>query len=273
MVNLSKSTSTGRQWSSMPISNAASSEFNFDPDDLDQSAKSGSIVSIGGELPFNIQIPTRLLDILTSLSPGFQQLDFRQKKEWRTKLGRKIYPWTRPGFYKRLGDSLHLGYAGQPDGHGKQHHWRLFYDERLRERLEPMGTVSQPNGMGSGLIEWGGLYLRSEAELRIAKALDQEILFFANARGQVSLIDAPVSNDQSNGRVEAAFMIFYQGKCLILEVDGQHHLEGEQAARDYVRDRMLLRAGLPTVRFTGRDCLDRPGAVVAECLSILQARS
>jgi len=39
-----------------------------------------------------------------------------------------------------------------------------------------------------------------------------------------------------------------------------------------VRDRMLLRAGLPTVRFTGKDCLDRPGAVVAECLSILQAQ-
>jgi len=34
----------------------------------------------------------------------------------------------------------------------------------------------------------------------------------------------------------------------------------------------LLRAGLPTVRFTGRDCLDRPQAVVAECLSILRAR-
>ena len=191
----------------------------------------------------------------------------------------KLYPWTRPGFYKRLGESLHLGYAGQPDGHGTQHHWRLFYDERLKERLEPMGVGSTSgsqagNSTGQGTIEWGGLYLRSEAELRIAKALDQqEILFFANARGRVSLLDAPVSNDQSNGRVEADFMIFHQGNCLILEVDGQHHLEGEQATRDYVRDRMLLRAGLPTVRFTGRDCLDRPQAVVAECLSILQARS
>ena len=180
----------------------------------------------------------------------------------------------------RLGDSLHLGYAGQPDGHGSQHQWRLFYDERLKARLEaiatgsPMSGSQSGNGAGSGVIEWGGLYLRSEAELRIAKALDQqEILFFANARGRVSLMDAPVSNDQSNGRMEADFMIFHQGKCLILEVDGQHHSEGGQTIRDYARDRMLLRAGLPTVRFTGRDCLDRPQAVVAECLSILQARS
>lgn len=112
--------------------------------------------------------------------------------------------------------------------------------------------------------------MRSEAELRIAQALDQqEILFFANARGRFSLLNAPVSNDQSNGRVEADFMIFHQGKCLVLEVDGQHHLEVGQMGRDYVRDRMLLRAKLPTVRFTGKDCLERPQAVVVECLSIL----
>ena len=264
----------------MPISNAASSEFSFDPDDLDQGAEGGGIVSIGGELPYVLQITSgKLLDILTALAPGFQQLSPAKKRECRTKLSRKLYPRTRPGFYMKLGDSLHLGYAGQPEGHGSQHQWRLFYDERLKDRLESTGAGSTSgaqggNATGNGSIEWGGLYLRSEAELKIAKALDQqEILFFANARGRVSLIDAPVSNDQSNGRVEADFMIFYQGKCLILEVDGQHHLEGEQAARDYVRDRMLLRAGLPTVRFTGRDCLERPGAVVAECLSILGARS
>lgn len=254
--------------------------FDFDPDDLDSDVERGGIVPIGGELPYNIQIPTsRLLDILTSLSPGFQQLDSRQRREWRTRLSRKLYPWTRPGFYKRLSESLHLGYAGQPDGHGRQHHWRLFYDDRLRDRLDPTGTSPIPgapsgNPTGQGSIEWGGLYLRSEAELRIAKALDQqEILFFANARGRVGLLDAAVSNDQLNGRVESDFLVFHQGRCLILEVDGQHHLEGGQTIRDYARDRMLLRAGLPTVRFTGRDCLDRPQAVVAECLSILQARS
>jgi very-short-patch-repair endonuclease len=70
--------------------------------------------------------------------------------------------------------------------------------------------------------------------------------------------------------VEVDFLLFHQGKWLILEVDGQHHLEEGQKVRDYARDLMLLRAGLPTVRFTGRDCLEHPEAVVAECLSILQ---
>ncbi|MBD1847669.1 DUF559 domain-containing protein [Cyanobacteria bacterium FACHB-63] len=120
----------------------------------------------------------------------------------------------------------------------------------------------------------GWVYLRSEAEIRIAKALDQQgVLFFANTRGRVNLDGAAVSNTEMNGRIEADFLVFLQGKCLILEVDGKHHLEGGQTVRDYARDRMLLRAGLSTVRFSGRDCLDRPQAVVAECLSILQARS
>lgn len=252
-----------------------SSNFSFNPDDFDSDGESGSIVPIGGELPYNIQIPTsRLLDILTSLAPGFQQLSASERRSWRNQMTRKLYPWSRPGFYKRLNDALHLEYAGQPDGHGSQHQWRLYFDDRLRDRLEPYTSSESRQGGRENLIEWGGLYFRSEAELRIARILDQEeVLFFANTRGRVGLVDAPVSNDQSNGRIEADFLLFYQGRCLILEVDGQHHLEGGQTVRDYARDRMLLRAGLPTVRFTGRDCLDRPQAVVAECLSILQGRS
>ena len=129
---------------------------------------------------------------------------------------------------------------------------------------------STGNASGNHSLEWGGLYLRSEAELRIAKALDQTgVLFFANARGRVGLQETIVSNDQLTGRVESDFMVVYQGKCLILEVDGQHHSENEQIIRDYARDRVLLRSGVPTVRFTVRDCLERPQDVVSEFMSIL----
>lgn len=262
----------------------SSANVNFNPDDLDPDLESGGIVPIGNELPYNVQIPTgKLLDMLIALAPGSRHMTPKQKRECRTKLNQKLYPKTRPGFYMRVADSLHLGYAGQPNGHGNQHHWRLFYDERIKDAIEALVrgsaiTTPEPsNGNANGgnfQTGWGGLYLRSEAEIRIAKVLDQQgVLFFANTRGRVNLEGAPVSNTELNGRIEADFLVFLQGKCLILEVDGQHHLEGEQTVRDYARDRMLLRAGLPTVRFTGRDCLDRPQAVVAECLSILQARS
>ncbi|UBF24261.1 endonuclease domain-containing protein [Kovacikia minuta CCNUW1] len=81
-----------------------------------------------------------------------------------------------------------------------------------------------------------------------------------------------VSDSQLTGRVEADFMVFYQGRCLILEVDGEHHMEGEQTIRDYARDRVLLRSGIPTVRFTAKDCMIRPREVVSEFLSILMQK-
>jgi very-short-patch-repair endonuclease len=262
----------------MALKNASHAvEVEFDPEALDRAAQ-GQIVPIGSGLPHNVQIPTgKLLDVLMALAPGTQRLNAKQKKDCRAKFQQKLYLKTRPGFCMRIAENLHLGYAGQPEGHGKQHHWRLFYDDQLKERIEALaeGRPSpEANAKGHYQLEWGGLYLRSEAERRIAEALYQRgILFFANSRGLVSLDGAAISNTELNGRVEVDFLVFHQGQCLVLEVDGQHHLEGEQAVRDYARDRMLLRAGLPTIRFTGKNCLERPQAVVEECLSILQAQS
>lgn len=174
---------------------------------------------------------------------------------------------------------MHLAYAGQPDGHGTQHHWRLFCDESLKSRLEASirGTAltsqSSDRAKGNYSQEWGGLYLRSRAEIEIARSLDRMgLLFFANARGRIGLENVPIANEQLSGRVEVDFLVFWQGKCLVLEVDGQHHLEREQSLRDSARDRALLLAGVPTVRFCARDCLSRPDEVVLECLAILQAR-
>ena len=78
-----------------------------------------------------------------------------------------------------------------------------------------------------------------------------------------------ISSRKHRLRRELIWLRFYQGRCLILEVDGQHHSEEGQTIRDYARDRVLLRSGVPTVRFTAKDCMIRPEEVVAEFLSIL----
>jgi very-short-patch-repair endonuclease len=87
----------------------------------------------------------------------------------------------------------------------------------------------------------------------------------------VGLRETIISNGQLTGRVEADFLVFSQGKGVVLEVDEAHHAEGAQVIRDYARDRVLLRSGLPTVRFTANDCMERPDKVVTELLSILKA--
>jgi very-short-patch-repair endonuclease len=264
---------------------------SFDLEGVEHNTGQNALVPIGGKLPCQSQVSTpKLLDVLTGLSPAFQRLNPQKKKESRKKLNEKLYNRTRPGFYMEVLETLHLAYAGQPNGHGTLHYWRLFFDERLKDQLEVLiqGTAltasehqahssghqaNRNEGSGNYSIEWGGLYLRSEAEMKIASALDQTgVLFFANARGRVGLQDTLVSNNQLTGRVEADFLILHRGKCMVLEVDGQHHLELGQVIRDYARDRVLLRDGVPTVRFTARDCLDRPNEVVSEFLSILQAQ-
>jgi Protein of unknown function (DUF559) len=255
-----------------------------DAEVLDRQLESGGIVPIGSQLPYNVQISTgKLLDVLTFLSSGFQRLSVNERKAFRKNLNQKLYLRTRPGFIMQIiEESLHLGYAGQPGGHGTSHYWRLFYDGQIKDRVEGLlkGTaLAPPNsvqandaGKGNTTVEWGGLYLRSEAERRIAESLDKQgILFFANARGRVSLDGAMISIGELNGRVEVDFLVLHQGKSLILEVDGKHHNEQSQTVRDYARDRVLLKSGVPTIRFVGRDCLDRPDAVVSECLSILCA--
>jgi very-short-patch-repair endonuclease len=244
-------------------------------------AEQSGIVSISGKLPHCFEVTTgKFLDVVIALSPKSAGMTQRQHKELRKNFNTKLYNKTRPGFYAELSESLHFAYAGQPGGHGSVHQWRLFCDDGIKDRVETLilGTALTISGQNSASAsgnytkEWGGLYLRSGAEVRIAEALDKAgVLFFANARGRVGLQETIVSNGQLTGRVEADFLVFNQGKCVVLEVDGAHHSERSQVVRDYARDRVLLRSGVPTVRFTASDCMTRPDEVVAELLSILKA--
>lgn len=264
------------------ISKLADSLPEVASEGLDSGAEQYGIVPVEVNLPFEFQVTTgKLLDAILALSPQLQKLSLNAKKQARKSLYGKLYAQTRPGYYRQLSESLHLAYLGQPDGHGKQHLWRLYCDESIKAQLEiliygsalaaPIDQSSSDNAKEHYTKEWGGLYLRSESEVKIAEALDRTgLLFFANARGRVGLHETIVSNRQLTGRVEADFLIFSQGKCVVLEVDGMHHSEGSQVIRDYARDRILLRSGVPTVRFTAKDCIDRPDEVVAEMLAILR---
>jgi hypothetical protein len=238
-------------------SEAKSLDFQFEEDG---NPTVNTIVPIGGNLPCSFRVTTgKLLDVIVALSASGRSLTGQAKKKARQKANSWLYRRTRPGFcYMVEKNVFHIAYAGQPDGAGTQHHWHIFCIESYRQAVELVinGTTlttpapqAQQNGAGGNYTkEWGGLYLRSEAAVRIAKALDQTgLLYFANARGRVGLQDTVVSNGQLTGRVEADFMVFYRGTCLILEVDGQHHNEKGNTVRDYARDRVLLRAGVPTV--------------------------
>jgi very-short-patch-repair endonuclease len=114
------------------------------------------------------------------------------------------------------------------------------------------------------------VYFRSKVEIRVAEELEKRgVLFFANARGRYSLDGSPISTKYLNGRFEVDFLIFHQGKCVILEIDGPQHKK--QRERDYATDRLMLKEGLPTMRFTDQECREKTVEVVNEVLSYLGA--
>lgn len=230
------------------------------------------LVPIGGKLPYVLEVKTsQLIDVISALTPD-------KARDFRKKAGAWLYPRTRPGFYLEMNAHLHLAYADQRDGHKTQHYWRLFFDEQFKEKIERasrgsalvVGEEPKKNQANSGVrapYEWGGMYFRSKVEMRIAQELEKRgVTFFANARGRYSLEGSPVSKELLNGRVEVDFLIFHQGKCVLLQIDGPQHKD--QRARDYAGDRVLLREGIPTMRFTAKECQERPGEVVSEVLGI-----
>ena len=230
------------------------------------------VVSTGGKLPYSLEVRSaKVLDILSIFIEPYED---ESPTNFRKRLQQGLYRKSRPGFYHELTKNVHLAYADQRDGHGSQHYWRIFYNDESQKQIEALAkssslTINASRGSENAQFEWGGLYLRSPAELVIAKELEyRQLLFFANVRGRVSLLNSPLSEQHQNGRVELDFLVFYQGKCRILEIDGIHHNADDTRLRDYSRDRLMLKEGIPTARFSAQECLNGTADVVNEFLTL-----
>lgn len=250
----------------------------FSPEGVEHRVSS-SLVPIGDKLPNFIEVSTnKLLDTFVDL---YQKQDIPRSK-LRQKINQWSYRRTQPSFYVELHEYLHLAYIGQPNGSGSQHLWRLFFDDRIKQKIE---TITKSSALVVGVqqtsqnqtasadvnppMEWGGMYFRSGVEIKIAEQLDKRgVLFFANTRGRISSNGSPVSDMTMTGRLEVDFLVFHKGKCISLEVDGKHHQQQGNTERDYVRDRVLLREGIATARFTAGDCRRDAESVVTEFLNL-----
>ncbi|MBA3869450.1 MAG: DUF559 domain-containing protein [Anaerolineae bacterium] len=112
-------------------------------------------------------------------------------------------------------------------------------------------------------IAWHGLTLRSQSEVKIAKALDnKDVLFLADPKIRL--------NTESHRQTrEVDFLVQYQGKWGILEVDGPHHQQSTES--DQWRDARFTEHRLLVVRFPADQCYRQPDQVVATFLQKLAA--
>jgi very-short-patch-repair endonuclease len=104
---------------------------------------------------------------------------------------------------------------------------------------------------------------QSGAELAIAEELTKrKMLFFCNAKCLIS------NRYNEQEKMTPDFMVIYQGKARILEVDGKEYHKNH--FQDYRRDRLFERHGLRVTRYTYDECIADPERVIDEFLELFE---
>lgn len=81
-----------------------------------------------------------------------------------------------------------------------------------------------------------------------------------------ALLDSPISRDSR----ESDFLVFYQGKWGILEVDGDEFHPPSRTVDDHKRDRFFKASGIRIgAYFDAVQCFNQPDSIVQEFLKIL----
>ena len=127
------------------------------------------------------------------------------------------------------------------------------------------GSSNKSNQTIKTTYEWNGFYFRSKTEIKIAKALDRAgVLFYPNCKARLKASRNGDSKDTD-------FLIFYQGKWGILEVDGELGNPTVHTVYDHERDRLFKLHGIPIVEhYDVTQCEKQPERVVQEFLDILK---
>jgi hypothetical protein len=112
---------------------------------------------------------------------------------------------------------------------------------------------------------WNNLRFRSQSEVRVAIALDKTgVLFLPNCR-------ARLTTPQGRENREPDFLICYDGKWGILEVDGEPFHPPSRTVEDHERDRLYKSHGIRVVEhFDASECFENAKGVVDRFLDILR---
>ncbi|OLE57417.1 MAG: hypothetical protein AUI36_14660 [Cyanobacteria bacterium 13_1_40CM_2_61_4] len=129
---------------------------------------------------------------------------------------------------------------------------------------ETRHVQNQAIGASNVLIR-NNLRFRSRSEVQIATALDRAgVLFLPNCIARLGTLD----NRQNR---EADFLVCYNGKWGILEVDGEPFHPPSRTAQDHERDRLFRAHGIMVVEhFDATECFENPYGVVRRFLEILK---
>jgi uncharacterized protein YjbI with pentapeptide repeats len=116
----------------------------------------------------------------------------------------------------------------------------------------------------SKIHTWERLRFRSKTEIKIAEALDRTgVLFVPNSL-------ARLTTAKGRENKEADFLICYNGKWGVLEVDGPFHT-AKRRVEEQERERIFKKNGIKVVeRFDSERCYNNPDEVVQEFFKMIE---
>jgi hypothetical protein len=140
--------------------------------------------------------------------------------------------------------------------------WRI----RMLEMIEGKRPLNQGRPYGDKpRFTWNDLYFRSPVEVSIAKELDEyKVLFLPNCMARLGI------NGVRENR-EADFLVCYEGKWGILEINGDTY--HKNAAKDFERIRLFTRHGIRVFEpYEASKCIKDPKSVVVDFLKSLKQK-
>jgi hypothetical protein len=134
--------------------------------------------------------------------------------------------------------------------------------EKMFPATESTESIDNQAVEAKNYVTWKNFRFRSNAEVRVAQALDKvkDVLFLPNCKARLGPTDGRANK-------EPDFLVCYRGRWGILEVDGPHH----RAADDHERDRLFRLHGILVVeRFESSECFENAERVVQQFLYLLR---
>jgi hypothetical protein len=139
-------------------------------------------------------------------------------------------------------------------------------DDWKRELLDIARGKSVHNQVAEAerVLLWNNHRFRSQAEIKIAAALDDaKVMFFANCKTRMGFA-------RRENR-EPDFLVCSKGKFGILEVDGEPFHPPARTVEDHERDRLFMAHGIKLVQhFDAVECFNSPDQVVKKFLFLLE---
>ncbi|MDD1415813.1 pentapeptide repeat-containing protein [Dolichospermum sp. ST_con] len=140
--------------------------------------------------------------------------------------------------------------------------------QRPQLQISKLDTTINNQGIefysNSKIHTWQNLRFRSKTEIKIAEALDRTgVLFVPNSL-------ARLNTAKGRENKEADFLICYNGKWGVLEVDGPFHT-AERRVEEQERERIFKKNGIKVVeRFDSERCYNHPDEVVQEFFKMIE---